>query len=318
MSPPISAKNADRLRSVKEVPKSVHRIIRGAGRGELTLLDLCNTVEVVDDVNLRPLRTITAQKPLHFAHSSDGKYLAWCPGGTTAYTVTDTTSDKTIEIGIGADADPCNAAFSPDGKLLAIGRIVWDPNAVDDGYSEVRLYDITGKHVRTLATSGAGGLRPVFSPDGKTLAVGNRNYETRLFEVATGKLLHKLDARSTQEIAFSPDGKVLAAGYVDGTVRLWDVATGTLLRSAPSGCEEIYSVDWSPKGDVLATSGRNGKIELWEPGKLTKAGELDAPDWVVQVRFTADGTRLLSSGGSDHGRANRKIVVWAVPNGAGR
>jgi hypothetical protein len=70
---------------------------------------------------------------------------------------------------------------------------------------------------------------------------------------------------------------------------------------------------------VLATSGRDGKVVLWEPGTLTKLKELDAAFWVIQVRFTADGTRLLSSSASDHAARNdRKIVVWAVPDGASR
>src|SRR3712207_7114215 len=48
------------------------------------------------------------------------------------------------------------------------------------------------------------------SPDGAKLAVSNRNHETQVFEVATGKLLHKFDKRMTQDVAFRPDGKVIA------------------------------------------------------------------------------------------------------------
>src|SRR5579872_2746882 len=112
---------------------------------------------------------------------------------------------------------------------------------------------------------------------------------------------------------------MLATGYVDGTVALWDVATGKQLRSAVSGCAEVYSVDWSPKGDVLVTSGREGKIVLWETERLTKLKEMDAPIWVIQVRFTADGDRLLSAGAADlSGKAERKVVVWGLPARAGK
>jgi WD40 repeat protein len=70
---------------------------------------------------------------------------------------------------------------------------------------------------------------------------------------------------------------------------------------------------------VLATSGRDGKIVLWEPIQLKPLKELDAAFWVIQVRFTADGTRLLSSSAADHGGVmDRKIVVWAVADGVGR
>jgi WD40 repeat protein len=314
---PISAENASQVKPILEVPKTTNRIVRGPNRGALILFDRSSAVEFVDDINLRPIRTLLKDRaPTDLAVSADGKFIAFTERGSANYTVRETDGDKSFEIEIGGH--PGYAAFSPDGKLLAIGFTHWAQNA-GEGYSEVRLFDLKGKLVKTLEKTGPGAVHPVFSPDGKTLAVGNRNYETQLFDVATGKLLHKLDRRMTQEVAFRSDGKVLAGGYVDGTVALWDVATGKLLHSEPSGCKEIYSVDWSPKGDVLATSGREGKIILWEPGKLTKLKELDAPFWVIQVRFTADGGRLLTSSAADYGGpADRKVVIWSVPGGAGR
>ena len=314
---PITAENAGQVKPILEVPKTVNRIVRGPNRGALILFDRSSAAEVVDDITLRPIRTLLKdRRPTDLAVSADGKFIAFTERGSTSYTVRETDGDKSFEIEIGGN--PGHAAFSPDGKLLAIGFTHWAQNA-GEGYSETRLYDLKGKLVRTLEKTGPGAVHPVFSPDGKTLAVGNRNYETQLFDVATGKQLHKLDRRMTQEVAFRPDGKVLAAGYVDGTVGLWDVTTGKLLQSEPSGCKEIYSVDWNPKGDVLATCGREGKIVLWEPGKLTKLKELDAPFWVVQVRFTADGGRLLTSSAADYGgSADRKVVIWSVPGGAGR
>lgn len=308
----ISATNAHQVRSVKEVPRRANRIMRGPQRGELTLLDGTSAVEVVDDVNLRTLRTIVKDhRPADFAASPDGKRVIWTEGDRKSYTVQETDDGAAFDIEIGKH--PGRAAFSPDGKLLAIGFTYWDPNAEGVGYSEMRLFDLKGKLLRTLEKNGPGAIQPVFSPDGKRLAIGNRNYETQLFDVATGELLHKLDKRMTQEVAFSPDGEALACGYVDGTVAIWDVATGKLRHSAPSGCKEIYSVDWSPKGDVLATSGRNGKVILWDPRQLARLKELDAPFWVIQVRFTADGSRMLTASAADYAATkDRKITVWAV------
>ena len=312
--PVISPKNADQLRPVREVPHGVYRITNGPKRGEITIFDHLNNVEIADDVNVRTSVTLAKdQRPTDFAASPDGKFRAWLPQGKTGYALENTATGKTVEIEIGDS--PGNAAFSPDSKLIAIGHTVWDPNVRQRSASEMRLYDVSGKLVRTLDKSGPGGLTPVFSPDGKTLAVGNRNHETQLFEVATGTLLHTLGEKMTQGIAFSPDGKVLAAAYVEGPVRLWDVATGKLLHEKPSGNKEVYAVDWNPKGDVLVTSGREGKIVLWNADNLTKLVELDAPDWVIQARFTADGTRLLTAGGTNYGRTDRKIVVWGLTGG---
>lgn len=308
---PITAKNAHEVRPLREVKKLANQIVRGPKR-ELILLDWGTAAEVIDDVKLQTIRVVAkGHKPISIAVSPDGKHLTWVGRGQKRYTIQETASGKTIEIEIGDN--PGAAAFSPDGKQVAIGSTFWDPNVEGAGHSEMRMFDTKGKEVRSLGkTSRPGALRPVFSPDGKVLAVGNRNYETQLFDAATGKLLHRLGKWSSQEVAFSPNGKTLAVGYVDGTVGLWNVATGKLLHSAPSGCKEVYSVDWSPKGDVLATSGREGKIVLWEPGKLTRLKELDAPFWVIQVRFTADGGRLLTSSATDYGSKDRKITVWTA------
>lgn len=309
---PITAENAAQVRAAFEAPLVANRVLRGHKPGALILFDGKGPAEVVDDATLKPVRTLNKDRsPTDLAVSRDGKLIAWTERNATSYTVQDTETGKTFAIEIGDH--PGRAKFSPDNQLLAIGYTFWDPTAEGVGHSEVRLFDVTGKHLRTFDKTGPGAVHPVFSPDGKILAVGNRNHLTQLFDVATGKLLHKLDKKMIQEIAFSPDGKTLAAGYVEGEVALWDVATGKLLHSAPSGCKEIYSVDWSPKGDVLATAGRDGNIILWDPVTFAKLKELEAQFWVAQVRFTADGARLLTSGAADHGATvQRKITVWAV------
>ncbi|MSR59530.1 MAG: WD40 repeat domain-containing protein [Planctomycetaceae bacterium] len=208
---PISAANVNQVRSVKEVPKTANRIVRGPNHGELIIFDWNNAAEVVDDMNLHTMRTLPTEKPpTDIAVSPDGKLVAWNGGGRKSYTVQETDGGKTVDIEIGEH--PGRAAFSPDGKLLAIGFTYWDPNAEGAGYSEMRVFDVKGKLLRSLEKNRPGALQPVFSPDGKTLAVGNRNYETQLFDAAKGELLHKLYKRMTQEVAFSPDGKTLACG----------------------------------------------------------------------------------------------------------
>ncbi len=309
---PISPENVARVAVSKEVAKRVYRMVRGPTAGELTLFDHAGGVEIVDDRNLDVIRLPAKNvKALDFALSPDGKRQAWIEKGMVNYRVEEPATGKTFNLDVAEHGG--GIAFSADGKWIAAGYTFWDPVAEGAGYSEMRIYDSAGKLVHSLERTGAGALRAFFSPSGKVIAVGNRNYETQLFDIESGKLLHTLDKKMTHDIVFNPDGKTLAAAYVDGSIGFWNVETGALLELAGSSCEEAYSVDFNSKGDLLASSGRKGNVVLWDAAKFKKLKELEAQDWVIQVRFSSDGARLLSAGAMEGGaRKEGEVMVWEV------
>jgi WD40 repeat protein len=79
-----------------------------------------------------------------------------------------------------------------------------------------------------------------------------------------------------------------------------------------TGGRETYSLDWSPRGDVLVTAGLGGKIILWSARDLTALKELEAPEWVIRVRFSPDGARLFSAGGTVLPSPDRKVTIWGL------
>jgi WD40 repeat protein len=121
--------------------------------------------------------------------------------------------------------------FRPDGSMAA---------AVQDGDSgSTYLLQVpTGHLMATLNDPDSiisSATSAVFSPDGKTLAVGDQNGSTYLWNTATGRVLAILGdpAESSDptgigvnSVAFSPDGKTLATGDYDGNTFLWDVGVG--------------------------------------------------------------------------------------------
>ena len=100
--------------------------------------------------------------------------------------------------------------YSPDGARLAVATSIgtW-------------LYDTTTYRAVALL---AGVTRPMFSPDGKTLANGSGR-RVELWDAVTGELKRTFTGHTQgiSDVAFSPDGKTLASGSGDGTVLLWKI-----------------------------------------------------------------------------------------------
>jgi WD40 repeat protein len=121
------------------------------------------------------------------------------------------------------------AAFSPDGKMAAVGR----GGEIDGQNGKVTLLDpATGKKLRELTPGHLNGATDVlFHPDGKHLFSAGRDTVVRIWNCADGKLVKELgQPRGGQfkdwicAIALSPDGKWLAAADMAGQVNIWSLA----------------------------------------------------------------------------------------------
>lgn len=299
----ITLENAATLETAANLQQEAFQIGWTHRDNEIGLLPFGKTVEICSADKLQPLRTIgSGHKLVSFDFSRDGNFVALTENSTKAFLHELATGRETA---VETKSQQPTARFSPHGKLVATGgygirAVLW---SADSG-KRLRDFDVGPQ---------AGGLTPVFSPDGTILAVSHRNSRTCLFDVATGRLRHKLSWQSTHEVKFDPAGKRLAAAYVDGNVAVWNVETGELMQRAKARAEELYSLDWSPDGKILVTSGRNGPVTLWRAADLTSLVEIDAPEWVVCVRFNPAGTRLVFAGGSSTMGGRRYVEMLGVP-----
>jgi WD40 repeat protein len=298
----LTPQNVRRMSEVATLDKDVWEIAWSPERDRMALLAWESPAEIRDSLSLQKIETIgEGKKLIHFAFSPVRGVVAYCRNGKTAE-ILDRNKGRTIVLD--AKNDQPAMTFSPNGKTLATG-----------GYGTiVRLWRVSdGALLREFdAGPTVGGLTAAFSPDGKTLAVGNRNSTTCLFDVETGRLARRLEKSSTQGLEFSPDGKTLAIAYVDGSIRLWNVADGSLRHERKTSAEELYRADWSPDGRMLASAGRKGKITLWDSANLSIIRELDAPEWVIGVRFSPDGQNLITAGGTSTPGGKRTLRVWGI------
>ena len=115
-----------------------------------------------------------------------------------------------------------SAAFGPlafDGKRVVLRT-----------ENDLELWDAEqGKQIISIPYKNPLTSNPVFSPDGKTLAVGGGAAEgndgvIQLWEVATAKIRREFSGENgaISSLAFSPDGKILASG-IGKTAVLWNI-----------------------------------------------------------------------------------------------
>jgi hypothetical protein len=104
-------------------------------------------------------------------------------------------------------------SFSPDGDWF-----------VSTGRGETLLfYHLpTANGHRRVEAPGTGESWPhlAFSPDSRTLALGNRD-GVRLYEMASGKLRRSLAGGDVTALAFSPNSRQLFSGSSDTTTLIW-------------------------------------------------------------------------------------------------
>ncbi|KAH7907481.1 WD40-repeat-containing domain protein [Hygrophoropsis aurantiaca] len=137
-----------------------------------------------------------------------------------------------------------------------------------------------------------------FSPNSTTLASASRNKSIQLWEVETGKILHRLQHKDSVLCqAFSVDNKMIVSGCQGGLCSTWDVETGQLLRKLRGHSESVNSVAISGDGLFIASGSDDKAVRVWDAkiGVCIRTYTKGHKKGITAVRFTPDNTRVISA-----------------------
>lgn len=240
------------------------------------------------------------------ALSHDGKWLV--TGGTDGQVkVWETATGREMRSFKGHLDEINDLCFSDDGQWLATcsgGALI----EIDEAKQMVRLVDATvrlwnvatGCKVRTFGGSSTKTTRVAFSHDGKRLATLGDDELARLWNTATGKVMHSLRHGSREQehffpkaLIFSNDDKRLFTA--DDRVRVWDVASGRLVREFKPH---------NPKVKTNRTAVIVKEVVGSESVSRDKVDEWEERTCIDQMVLIPDGKQLITVG-SDH-----RVVVW--------
>ena len=235
-------------------------------------------------------------------------------------------------------APPANLtpmSISPDGKTMAVVSL---DKGGGDG-SAVRLVDIGGKKERNLEGHSGWLMNLRFSHSGRLLATTSSEQTHHLWNVDTGKEVHKIAGRIVLDermemmmmmmgrgmpfmngrppvemfqgqMAFSCDDRILATTGLDNTIHLWETASGKERCHFKAHQATLSYLAFSPDGKLLATASSDESVRLWDTGrgKMVR-GFLGHKGDVRMLAFSPNG-KILASGGDDG-----VVRLWDVAQG---
>jgi WD40 repeat protein len=208
------------------------------------------------------------------AHEKLVRHVSWSPDGGTLASSSD---DGTLRLWGGntlaevrvlqGEGRVGRFLFSPDGTYIAAisGE---DPGSFMKP-AAVLVWEVdTGKQVLKIDDFKKGLGSICFSPNGKTLATGDRGNRARVWAVPSGAMVKEFADHKywVSGLAFSPDGRFLAATTADEVV-MWDVEGGKKLWSLVAASQGLTSVAFGPHGSRLVVTSTDNTAKV-----LTGAG----------------------------------------------
>jgi WD40 repeat protein len=250
-------------------------------------------IDIWDAPNRRRIKTLQPKEGHLVAFSPQGDLLATDAGSQIRVWRTGTWN--MIAQPLTLSGSILALKFSPDGTRLASlsnpdQLTVWDTNqwAI---VLQTGGMSLAGAHIGVLD----------FSPDGKSLVIGNAVHHLRVIDIDGGNTIFDIpDAHSEgiSAVAWSPDGSIIASGsaFTGGPIRLWDAASGRSIGSLAGHTSWICELSFSEDSQRLYSSNADQTIRIWDMEHRCCVATLrGSTDEVYGLALSPDGATLASA-----------------------
>jgi WD40 repeat protein len=239
--------------------------------------------------------TANSTEVVALAFPPDASYLAAgaSDGSVRFY---DTTTQAPLGLPLQTlDGFPQSLKIDPDGRRLVVGG----------SDRTVRIYDLGVVVAKT-------GQASAFSPDGSTMAVGDKDGVIRSWTRDSDESM-EFDGRmgAVNRLVFLPDGERLLAADAKGAVQNWNSGTGH--RSGPTMSVPdvgVMSLALSPSGEQVLAGYFDGSVRLWDvaSGRLAHAEWRAGDGLVTAVGFIDEGRRIAALSVT----SDAQLYVWDI------
>jgi WD40 repeat protein len=259
------------------------------------------------------------------AFSPDGRFVAtgggWeLPGKDYSVRIWETDTGREVQRLTGHTDNLDDIRFSPNGLYLLTGtRPLLDgepssenPTAKPD--KTARLWEVaTGKEVWRFEAPSNFVSSVEFSPDGRSVLIGNDNVAT-LLESSTGKKIRDFSGSGevVEAVAFPKGEGVLVMGHRSGTTRLWNIRTNEV-KSFTLPKQDADGNSLALDGRHLLTikiNPRDLTLRLWDIIAERELQHFENFSKTFQAWAISSDGRYFATVGSDD-----PLILWNVKDG---
>jgi WD40 repeat protein len=239
---------------------------------------------------------------LAFSQNGDRLVTAGLDGIARVWDVQTGSKIRELPLGGQSKVQWATAAFNSTGTkvVTAVAR------ASEDGSAQI--WDLGSDSGPLTLDPPTNASTAVFDGKGDKVVTAGDDGKARIWNAATGKLLHELDGLTERVngAVFSPDGKLVAEANSDGTVGIFAVAKGNLIAWLTGHDDEVVSIEFSQDGKRLVSAGGTTAL-VWDASNWESSAQADAEfpyplatisgkSWIDMATFSPAGDLVITAG----------------------